>query len=73
MRLAQHAQSPQLLKVLRFSGVVVPPGYEIAFQRALWAFRHCRWGMGTMQDQHRLHDCVLACDHSQRALCAFRH
>jgi exonuclease-1 len=32
----------KLLRVLRFSGVAVPPGYEAKFQRALWAFRHCR-------------------------------
>jgi hypothetical protein len=35
-------RQPQLLKVLRFSGVAVPSGYDVAFQRALWAFRHCR-------------------------------
>ena len=33
---------PQVCKSLRFSGVTVPRGYEAAFQRALWTFRHQR-------------------------------
>ncbi len=32
----------QVVKSLRFSGVSVPRGYEAAFQRALWTFRHQR-------------------------------
>ena len=34
--------TPQVCKSLRFSGVTVPRGYEAAFQRALWTFRHQR-------------------------------
>lgn len=43
-RMLPHTRAAplQLLKVLRFSGVPVPAGYEAAFQRAVWAFRHCR-------------------------------
>ena len=46
---------PQLVKVLRFSGVPVPAGYEIAFQRAMWAFRHCRWEACTVGSTFAVH------------------
>jgi hypothetical protein len=32
----------QVVKMLRFNGTRVPPDYEVRFQLALWAFRHCR-------------------------------
>jgi exonuclease-1 len=32
----------QVVKMLRFNGTPIPKDYEVAFQRALWAFRHCR-------------------------------
>ena len=28
--------------MLRFNGTPIPKEYEVGFQRALWAFRHCR-------------------------------
>jgi hypothetical protein len=34
--------SLQVVKMLRFNGTRVPQDYEIRFQLALWAFRHCR-------------------------------
>jgi hypothetical protein len=43
MLLQPHARHHhQVIKMLRFNGTPVPPGYEVSFQRALWAFRHCR-------------------------------
>jgi hypothetical protein len=32
----------QVVKMLRFNGTRVPQDYEVRFQLALWAFRHCR-------------------------------
>ena len=51
---------PQLVKVLRFSGVPVPAGYENAFQRAMWAFRHCRWE-GARWDANSLCTLCMLC------------
>ena len=32
----------QACKSMKFGGVTVPPGYEAAFQRAIWTFQHQR-------------------------------
>jgi hypothetical protein len=49
----------QVVKMLRFNGTRVPQDYEIRFQLALWAFRHCRVYCPTAKV--RPNSCTFSC------------